>query len=110
MAKNASDAMVDTPITGSSVLLVNAAGSAAALAGAVTGAVTGSVVPVVGNVAGAILGFIVGLGIYYLTDTMDVEGKTIRDHAKDAVSELLSGETITGERAPYDVNNLLYGD
>lgn len=60
------------------------------------GAIAGSVVPVAGNVVGAVVGLVSGLVIYFLTDALIINGKSIRDWIKewylDAVNYL--GEAL----------------
>ena len=47
------------------------------------GAIAGSVVPVAGNVVGAVVGLVSGLVIYFLTDALIINGKSIRDWIKE---------------------------
>ena len=62
---------------------------AAGKMGAAGGTVAGSIVPGIGNVAGAIAGFAAGIGLYFVTDVIKVEGKSIKDHVKDGVKKFL---------------------
>lgn len=68
-------------VSGTSILI-------AGKAGAGVGALVGSFVPGAGNIVGAVAGFVIGVGIYYITDVINVKGKSIRDHIKDDISGL----------------------
>ena len=55
------------------------------VAGAVSGAITGSCAPVVGNIVGAGVGCLISVGIYFVTDVIEIDDKPIIDYAKDGV-------------------------
>lgn len=79
------DAMVDTGVSIGGGLLASAAGSAAA------GAVAGSVAPGVGNLIGAGVGFLAGVGIYLVTEVVEINGKSAVDWVKEGVDWFADG-------------------
>lgn len=76
------DALVDTGI-GLGTTAVSAAASAAGTA--YLGAEVGSVVPIAGTAVGATTGFVVGGIIYFATDMLQLNGKTLREGTKDVI-------------------------
>ena len=83
--KITSDAIIDTAVSVSSIY-------AAGKAGAWAGGLIGSFVPGVGNVVGAVVGFVAGVGLYYVTDVLEIGGKSIRNHIKDGISNFFGWE------------------
>jgi hypothetical protein len=79
--KTASDAVVDGAFSVGGML-------AASAAGAKLGALGGSFVPGFGNIIGAVGGAVVSGAIYALTDGLKVNGKSVKDHIKDGISNL----------------------
>ena len=55
------------------------------------GAVAGSVAPGVGNLIGAGVGFIAGVGIYIVTDVIEINGKSIVGWIKEGVDWIVDG-------------------
>lgn len=76
-------------------VIVGAGGIAlsAAATGAVTGALAGSVIPVpiVGTVVGAATGVVVGVLYTVATETIKIDGKSLKDHVKEGVYEFYNG-------------------
>ena len=79
------DAVVDAGVSIGGGLLASAAASAA------TGAVAGSVAPGVGNLIGAGVGFVAGVGIYFATEVIEINGKSAVDWVKEGVDWLVDG-------------------
>lgn len=75
--RTASDAVVDLAVSSGSIL-------AAGFIGGKIGTVAGSFAPGIGNIVGAVTGFVIGIFFYIGTDVIEIKGKTIREHIKDA--------------------------
>ena len=74
--KTAIDATVDLSISGSSMLIAGGAG-------ALVGCAVGVLFPVAGNAVGAVAGFVVGVTLYWATDMIMIDDRTVRDITKD---------------------------
>ena len=70
------DATVDLSISGSSMMISGAIGAG-------VGALVGSSFPVVGNIIGGITGFTAGVVLYWATDMIMIDDRTVRDITKD---------------------------
>ena len=79
------DAVVDAGASIGGGLLATVASTSAA------GAVAGSVAPGVGNLIGAGVGFIAGVGIYIVTDVIEINGKSIVGWIKEGVDWIVDG-------------------
>lgn len=64
--------------------------AASAAAGAATGALIGTIspIPIVGTVVGAAVGVVVGVGYTLLTEGAPINGKSLKDHAKDKIQSI----------------------
>jgi hypothetical protein len=82
-SKTVSDAVVDASF-GIGGLLVSAASAAAATAA--TSAIAGSIAPGPGNIIGAVGGFIGGFAYSLATEVWLIDGKSIKDRAKETLT------------------------
>jgi hypothetical protein len=60
--------------------------AASAVTGAAIGAAFGTVVPGLGNIVGAAAGFLIGVGIFALTESLQINGRSVVDWTKYGVN------------------------
>ena len=55
------------------------------------GSAVGSVVPVAGNIIGAGISVVAGVGIYFVTEVVEINGKSAVDCVKDVAATISNG-------------------
>jgi len=67
------------------------AGATSFVTGALSGTAIGTAFPVVGNIIGAIAGAIVGIGMYFVTDVIEINDRSFKEMADDAIDWVVNG-------------------
>ena len=79
--RTASDALADLAISGGSIWF------SIKLGGLIGAKIGTKISPGIGTIVGAVAGLLIGIVLYILTDGIEVEGKIIRDHTNDYISD-----------------------
>ena len=86
------DAVVDAGVSVGGGWLAGLAGTGAAAAATKIGAATGTAIaPGVGTLIGAGVGVVAGVGIYFVTEVVEINGKSAVDWVKDGVDWIVDG-------------------
>ncbi len=83
------DIVVDVGFGATEAVL--SAGATSVVTGVLSGTTIGTAFPVVGNIFGAIAGAIVGIGMYFVTDVMEINDRSFKEMADDAIDWVVNG-------------------